>query len=289
MGWKYCPEGAGNVPENEKVRENMRVLIKGAGDLATGIGCRLHRCGFDVVMTDIAVPTTVRRTVAFSRAVYEGEVLVEDVTGVLCHNLEEAEEALKKDWVAVLVDETCKIRESLKPDAVVDAIIAKENLGTKITDAPIVVGVGPGFTAGLDCHAAVETKRGHDLGRCIWNGSPVPNTGVPGNIGGYDKERIIRAEADGLFKGAVKIGDMVEKGDLVGYSGGVPIYAQVGGVVRGLLQDGVSVITGMKSGDVDPRGVIDNCFTISDKASAIGGGVIEAILSLKKKKERKEK
>ncbi len=276
------------MPENKTggLECRMKVLIKGAGDLATGIACRLHRCGFDVAMTDIAVPTTVRRTVAFSRAVYEEQALVEDITGVLCHSLKEINEAAARDQVAVMVDEECRIREAWKPDVVVDAIIAKKNLGTKITDAEIVVGVGPGFTAGIDCHAVVETKRGHDLGRCIWDGSAYPNTGVPGMIGGYDKERIIRAAADGAFKGAVTIGDLVEKGDLVGYSGGTPIYAQVGGVVRGLLQDGVAVGKGMKAGDIDPRGVIDNCFTISDKAASIGGGVLEAILSMKKKKER---
>ena len=262
----------------------MKVLIKGAGDLATGIGCRLHRCGFDLIMTDIAVPTTVRRTVAFSRAVYEGQAKVEDVTGVLCRSLEEIREAIKEDQVAVVVDEECRIREAWKPDVVVDAIIAKKNLGTRITDAEVVVGVGPGFTAGLDCHVVVETKRGHDLGRCIWEGNAFPNTGVPGMIGGYDKERIIRATADGVFKGQVRIGDLVEKGDLVGYSGEVPIYAQVGGVVRGLLQDGVTVTMGMKSGDVDPRGNIESCYTISDKATSIGGGVLEAILSMEKKK-----
>jgi xanthine dehydrogenase accessory factor len=262
----------------------MKVLIKGAGDLATGIGCRLHRCGFELVMTDIAVPTTVRRTVAFSRAVYEEEAKVEDITGVLCHSLEEIHEAIARDQVAVVVDEECKIRETWKPDVVVDAIIAKKNLGTRITDADVVVGVGPGFTAGLDCHVVVETKRGHNLGRCIWEGSAFPNTGVPGMIGGYDKERIIRATDDGMFKGQVMIGDLVEKGDLVGYSGDAPIYAQVGGVVRGLLQDGVTVTKGMKSGDVDPRGNIENCYTISDKATSIGGGVLEAILSMNKKK-----
>ena len=264
----------------------MKVLIKGAGDLATGIGCRLHRCGFDLVMTDIAVPTTVRRTVAFSRAVYEGHAKVEDITGVLCRSLEEIQEAIARDQVAVVVDEECRIRETWKPDVVVDAIIAKKNLGTRITDGEVVVGVGPGFTAGLDCHGVVETKRGHNLGRCIWEGSAYPNTGVPGMIGGYDKERIIRATADGIFKGQVRIGDLVEKDDLVGYSGDSPIYALVGGVVRGLLQDGVEVTTGMKSGDIDPRGMVENCYTISDKATSIGGGVLEAILSLKKKKRQ---
>ena len=261
----------------------MKILIKGAGDLASGIACRLHRCGFLVVMTEIPVPTTVRRTVAFSRAVYEKKTEVEDITGVLCRSMEEIEEALSKDQVAVVVDEECGIREKWNPDAVVDAIIAKKNLGTRITDADIVVGVGPGFTAGRDCHCVVETKRGHDLGRCIWNGSAIPNTGVPGIIGGYDKERIIRAVDNGLFHPAVTIGTVVELNDVVGYVNDAPVLAQVGGVVRGLLQDGVTVFCGMKSGDIDPRGVTGHCYTISDKASAIGGGVLEAVLSLQKK------
>lgn len=261
----------------------MKILIKGAGDLASGIACRLHRCGFLVVMTEIPVPTTVRRTVAFSRAVYENRTKVEDITGVLCRSMEEVEVALSKDQVAVVVDEECVIREKWNPDAVVDAIIAKKNLGTRITDADIVVGVGPGFTAGKDCHCVVETKRGHDLGRCIWNGSAIPNTGVPGMIGGYDKERIIRAVDNGVFHPAVTIGTVVELNDVVGYVNDAPVFAQVGGVVRGLLQDGVTVFCGMKSGDIDPRGVTGHCYTISDKASAIGGGVLEAVLGLQKK------
>lgn len=256
----------------------MKVLIKGAGDLASGIAARLYRSGFEIVMTDIDVPTTVRRTVAFSPAVYEKSARVEDITGVLCSDLEEAVRAHSRGQIAVMADEQASVRLEWKPDVVVDAILAKKNLGTKLDDAELVIGVGPGFTAGEDCHCVVETKRGHSLGRCIWNGSAIPNTGVPGMIGGYDKERIIRAVSEGVFRGAVTIGDLVEKGDLVGYSGDSPIYAQVGGVVRGLLQDGVMVKPGMKSGDVDPRGNVDSCFTISDKATAIGGGVLEAIL-----------
>ena len=260
----------------------MKVLIKGAGDLATGIGARLFRSGFDIVMTEIAVPTTVRRTVAFSRAVYEKEAVVEGMRGLLCQSEDEIQAAVSRDEIAVIVDEKCKILDTWKPDVVVDAILAKRNLGTKIGDARYVVGVGPGFTAGEDCHCVVETKRGHDLGRCLWKGSAIPNTGVPGMIGGYAKERLIRASADGVFQGSVSIGDVVEKGHVVGYADGVPICAEVGGVVRGLLQDGVNVTLGMKSGDVDPRGVVEHCFTISDKATAIGGGVLEAILSMVK-------
>lgn len=260
----------------------MKVLIKGAGDLASGIACRLHRCGFQIVMTDIAVPTTVRRTVAFSRAVYEGEAQVEDITGVLCRTIEEIEAVVADGKIAVLVDENCAIREAWKPDVLVDAILAKRNLGTAITDAPVVIGVGPGFTAGEDCHVVVETKRGHNLGRCIRNGSAIPNTGVPGMIGGYDKERIIRASADGIFRGAVQIGDVVTKGTVVGYVDETPIFAEIDGVVRGLLQDGVPVTKGMKSGDIDPRGIVEHCYTVSDKATAIGGGVLEGILSCRK-------
>ncbi|MDW2795971.1 selenium-dependent molybdenum cofactor biosynthesis protein YqeB [Clostridium boliviensis] len=261
----------------------MKILIKGAGDLASGIACRLHRCGFSVVMTELPVPTTVRRTVAFSRAVYENSVEVENVTGVLCTSMEDIEKTWSKDQVAVVIDEECRIRKELNPDAVVDAIIAKKNLGTRIKDADIVIGVGPGFTAGVDCHAVVETKRGHDLGRCIWKGSAFPNSGVPGIIGGYDKERIIRAVKNGIFHPAVTIGTVVKQNDVVGYVDDLSVLAEVGGVVRGLLQDGVTVFSGMKSGDIDPRGVTQYCYTISDKASAIGGGVLEAVLSLRKK------
>lgn len=263
------------------------VLIKGAGDLASGIALRLHRCGFQIVMTEIAVPTTVRRTVAFSPAVYLGKSKVEEVTGILCQNAKEALQAVQQGQVAVVVDEHAAIREEIRPDVVVDAIIAKRNTGTDVTDAPVVIGVGPGFTAGVDCHCVVETKRGHYLGRCIWDGSAIANTGVPGDIGGYTKERIIRASDEGIFSGCVEIGAQVQAGDLVGYcikeeSGEKkqsPVYVQIEGIVRGLLQDGVFVTKGMKAGDVDPRCAPEHCFTVSDKASAIGGGVLEAILA----------
>ena len=256
-----------------------RVLIKGSGDLASGIALRLHRAGFRILMTDIAVPTTVRRTVAFSPAVYQGHMQVEDVTGVLCDSVKVAEQEIQNGNIAVMVDETARCIHEFHPDVVVDAILAKHNLGTKITDAPFVVGVGPGFTAGEDCHCVVETKRGHYLGRCIWKGSAIPNTGIPGMIGGYGLERLIKAPAAGVFKGAVEIGAVVKKNDVVGYVDQTPVLAQIDGVVRGLLQDGVEVTAGMKSGDVDPRCDAAHCFTVSDKASSIGGGVLEAVLN----------
>ena len=258
---------------------DKKIWIRGAGDLATGIALRLYRSGFDIIMTDIPVPTTVRRTVAFSPAVYTGETQVEGITGKLCENISMIDTVIESGCIPVIVDPSGEIMKEYKPDIIVDAIIAKTNIGTKITDADIVIGVGPGFEAGVDCHAVVETKRGHNLGRVIWSGSAYPNTGVPGNIGGYTVERIIRATADGVFSAKVNIGDFVKAGDLLAYCDETPVYANIDGIVRGLLQDGVKVKKGMKSGDVDPRAEKEYCFSVSDKASAIGGGVLEAILS----------
>lgn len=258
---------------------DKKIWIRGAGDLATGIALRLYRSGFDIIMSDIAVPTTVRRTVAFSPAVYTGETQVEGITGKLCENILMIDTVTKSGCIPVIVDPSGEIMKEYKPDIIVDAIIAKTNIGTKISDADIVIGVGPGFEAGVDCHAVVETKRGHNLGRVIWSGSAYPNTGVPGNIGGYTVERIIRATADGVFRAKVNIGDYVKAGDLVAYCDETSVYANIDGIVRGLLQDGVKVKKGMKSGDVDPRAEREYCFSVSDKASAIGGGVLEAILS----------
>ncbi|AYA99022.1 selenium-dependent molybdenum cofactor biosynthesis protein YqeB [Lachnoanaerobaculum umeaense] len=259
---------------------NKKIWIRGAGDLATGIALRFFRSGFDVIMSDIAVPTTVRRTVAFSPAIYEGEAIVEGISGKFCDNISEIDSIIESGAIPIIVDPSGDIMREYKPEVIVDAIIAKTNIGTGIDDAKIVIGVGPGFEAGVDCHAVVETKRGHNLGRVIWSGSAYPNTGVPGNIGGYTVERIIRATADGIFKANVSIGDSVKAGDLVAYCDKTPVYAGIDGIVRGLLQDGVKVKTGMKSGDVDPRAQKDYCFSVSDKARAIGGGVLEAVLGL---------
>ncbi|MBU9727973.1 selenium-dependent molybdenum cofactor biosynthesis protein YqeB [Diplocloster modestus] len=256
----------------------MKILIKGAGDLATGIAWRLKRCGFDICMTEIAVPTTVRRTVAFSRAVYEGEARVEGLLAVFAAGSEEVRQIVKEGDIAVLADPEAEIKETWQPDVVVDAILAKKNLGTRIDDAALVIGVGPGFTAGEDCHLVVETKRGHYLGRVIERGSAIPNTGIPGEVAGYTSERLIRAESGGPFKPVVSIGDTVKEGQVVASSGGVPIRAQMSGMVRGMLQAGVLVTEGMKCGDIDARCEREYCFTISDKARAIGGGVLEAIL-----------
>ncbi len=257
----------------------MRVLIKGAGDLATGIGARLYRAGYEVWMTELAVPTAVRRTVSFSRAVYEREAVVEGICAVRADSIEEGKKAVMEGKIPILIDPFGKSLTALMPDVLVDAIIAKVNTGTKIVDAPLVIGVGPGFMSGTDCHVVIETKRGHDLGRVICKGAAIPNTGVPGNIGGYTVERIIRASADGIFHPIAEIGDHVEAGELIATCTEVPVYAKISGTVRGMLQDGVIVRDGMKAGDIDARCEKAYCFTISDKARAIGGGVLEAVCS----------
>lgn len=261
----------------------MKVLIRGAGDLATGIASRLFHGGYHVLMTEIAEPLTVRRTVALSRAVYEKEVEVEDLKGVRVETIQQVWEALRQRKIPVIVDEHADICRAFRPDAVVDAILAKKNLGTRMTDAPFVVGVGPGFEAGIDCDCVVETKRGHTLGRVIWQGSAIPNTGIPGNIGGYTTERLLRALAGGGMRPLVSIGDSVEMGQVVAYTGGVPVKAQMAGIVRGMLNAGVDVTEGLKIGDIDARCERTHCFTISDKARAVGGGVLEAISGFEKK------
>ena len=256
----------------------MLVLIKGAGDLATGTAVRLARAGFRVVMTDLARPTAVRRTVAFSQCLYDGSAAVEGLTARRAESPAEAEAILAAGAIPVLADPAANILKELPFDALVDAILAKRNLGTRITDAPIVLALGPGFTAGADCHGVIETQRGHDLGRLILTGSAAPNTGVPGNVGGYTVERLIRAPADGAFEPLAAIGDRVEEGQPVARVAGATVRAQISGVVRGMLPAGLAVTKGMKAGDIDPRCEVRHCFTVSDKARAIGGGVLEGLL-----------
>lgn len=255
-------------------------LVKGAGDLATGVALRLWRAGFAVVMTEIEQPTPVRRTVSFAEAVYDGEVQVEGITAVLAEDAAEAARLAGQRVVAVLVDPEAASREVLMPPLVVDAIIAKQNVGTTMQDAPAVVALGPGFYAGRDCHAVVETMRGHTLGRVIWEGEAVPNTGVPGEIGGKGAERVLRAPGPGVFRATAQIGDVVSAGQIVGYVGDLPLFSTLDGVLRGLLRSGLEVTRGFKTGDVDPRAVPEHCLTASDKALAVAGGVLEAACAL---------
>ena len=259
------------------------ILIKGAGDLASGVAVRLAHCGFPIVMTDLLHPTSIRRTVCFSEAILKGSYTVEDVTAERADSPDGIGSILARGNIAVLASPTPETLLSLKPDVVVDGILAKKNLGTKITDAPVVIALGPGFTAGVDCHAVIETMRGHNLGRVILEGPAEPNTGIPGNIGGFTTERVLRAPKDGIFREIRHIGDMVTVGETVADVDGEPIHAPLSGVIRGLLPSGTPVHTGMKSGDIDPRPVLGHCYTVSDKARAIGGGVLEAIFLLQRR------
>ena len=262
----------------------MLVCIRGAGDLASGIAVRLFRSNFKIVMLDIATPTTVRRTVSFSEAVRLGKTFVEDIEACRAENFDDALKILDDGKIAVLVCPDGSAIKSLAPNAVVDAIIAKENLGTKISDAPIVIGVGPGFTVGVDCHAVVETKRGHTLGRAFYeNGAKaIANTGVPGNIGGYTVERVLRAPCDGVITPQREIGDIVKVGEVAAMVDDTPLYCTIDGMLRGMLAPGVHVTKGMKSGDIDPRGAAADHLRVSDKALSIAGGVLEAILHFHK-------
>lgn len=251
-------------------------VVKGAGDLATGVALRLHRVGFHVLMTEVARPTVIRRTVAFAEAVHQGRCEVEGIEAVLVDGAAGVRVAFDRGAVAVLVDPEAKAAIAMSPLLLVDAIIAKRNLGTRIGDARAVVALGPGFRAGVDAHAVVETMRGHDLGRVLWQGEALANTGIPGEIGGHGAERVLRAPNAGTFTGLRAIGDRVEPGDRVGEVDGEPVLTSIGGVLRGLLHDGLTVTPGFKVGDVDPRAAREHCFTVSDKALAVAGGVLEA-------------
>jgi len=256
-------------------------IVKGAGDLGTGVAYRLWKCGFRVLCTDLEKPLVIRRTVAFASALYDGCITVE---GVQCERVFYADEAIylwQRGTLAVVADPVGRVVESLQPEIVVDSIMAKRNTGTTILDAPCVVALGPGFTAGRDCHAVIETQRGHDLGRVIWVGSASPNTGVPGKVGGEDARRVVRAPCDGPFYGRRAIGDMVKEGDMIAQVGDVPIHATLSGVLRGLLHDDVQVKAGLKIADIDPRGEPHYCFSISDKALAVAGGVLEAVFTMR--------
>jgi xanthine dehydrogenase accessory factor len=269
----------------------MLVVIKGAGDLASGIALRLFHAGFSLVMTEIQKPTAVRRAVCFSEAVRDDRAQVEDVTAALVRTAEEMGMCIAQKQIALFIDEKAEIVRRINPAAVVDAIIAKRNTGTKITDAKTVIGVGPGFTAGRDCHAVIETNRGHTLGRVLYEGSAMPNTGIPGDITGYTIERLLRASADGIFIARKHIGDFVHRGETVAEvvaetaagpgdaaPGSSPVIAALDGTLRGILPSGIPVTKGLKAGDVDPRCARGQCFTVSDKALAVAGGVLEALL-----------
>lgn len=259
--------------------QRTRIIIRGAGDIASGIAHRLFKCGFKVCLLDTANPLAVRRMVSFCEAVYDREKTVEGVTAICIKDPEQIFPTWQNGLIPLLIDPDNNTRHFLKPHVMVDAILAKQNIGTRMSDAPLVLGLGPGFRAGEDVDVVIETNRGHNIGRFILDGEAEPNTGVPGLIEGYSVERVFRAPRDGVFKLEKDIGDMVDAGEQVARVDNVPIMSQISGVVRGILRDGTPVKKGLKAGDVDPRGDKSYCFTISDKARALGGAVIEAILS----------
>ena len=303
---------------NQIIKKNLLIICRGAGDLATGIIHRLHRAGHRVIALETDYPAAIRRQVSFCEAVYDGSAVVEGVTARLVPALADAEtdtetysgendtpaaHIVSEKWdssaieavleageVPLLIDQKGESIALLKPDVVVDAIIAKKNLGTTIDMAPLVIGVGPGFTAGQDVHLVIESMRGHNLARIITDGMAQPNTGVPGNIAGFTSERVIHAPAAGYIHDVRKIGDIVQKGDEIAriypdkesydnaLSEYVPVNATITGIIRGLIREGYYFRKGFKIADIDPReSEITNCFTISDKARSIAGSVLEAV------------
>ncbi len=264
---------------------NIRVVVKGAGDLATGVMHRLARAGFSVVATELPYPTVVRRTVSFAEAITAGHMTVEGITARRAESLSEIHSALALDHIPVIVDPNGQMLTQLAPTVLVEATLSKHNTGISIHDAPIVIALGPGYEAGVDAHAVIETNRGHNLGRVYLSGFAEPNTGVPGPIGGYTLERLLRAPCAGTLYATHHIGDLVQANETVALiktaSGeSIPVISAISGVLRGLVSEGLPVFAGMKVGDVDPRASREHCFTISDKSRAIGGGVLEAILYL---------
>ena len=266
--------------ENQKRMEEVIVLIRGAGEMASGVAHRLYRSHFRVCMLEISHPLAVRREVSFCEAVYEGEKEIEGVGSKLISKAEKIQSVWEEGKIPLLIDpEGKQTRTFLKPDIFIDATLAKKNLGTRMNDAPMVIGLGPGFTAGKDVHAVIETNRGQNLGKVILEGAAEPDTGIPAEVGGYTVERVLRTMKKGVFHPDKSIGDPVSKGTVVAVVDDYPVIAEISGVLRGILQDGTGVTKGMKVGDIDPRGKRELCFTISEKARAIGGGVLEAILN----------
>jgi len=264
------------------------VIVRGGGDVATGTIYALHRCGFPVLVLEAAKPTAIRRCVAFSEAVYDGESRVEDMSCRMADSFESAAEIMNSGDVAMMVDESCSVLSRVRPWALVDGILAKRNLGTNRGMAPRTIALGPGFTAGEDVDLVIETMRGHDLGRLIEKGQALKNTGTPGLIAGHAADRVIHAGWGGTLYNLSQIGDMVVKGQSIAVirngEGEFPVKATVSGVLRGLIRDGFEVNEGLKIADIDPReSERKNCFTISDKARCIGGSVLTGLLWLEKR------
>ncbi len=264
----------------EKALKDLTIVIKGAGEMASGVAVRLYRANFRrILMLETPSPLAVRRRVSFCEAIHDGSMIVEGVTAVRVADEEQMTAAWRKGQIAILVDPQGESVGSFGPEVLIDATLAKKNLGLSIDDAPLVVALGPGFEAGTDCHLVVETNRGHDLGRLLTVGMAEPNTGIPGDIEGYTNERVLRAPVAGLFVTEKKIGDRIKVGEVVGQVGETPAAAAIDGVLRGLIRPGSTVRMGLKIGDIDPRDDAGYCVSISEKARALGGAVLEAVLT----------
>lgn len=263
---------------------NELVVVRGGGDLASGTIYKLHKCGFRVLILELANPTSIRRKVSFSEAIYDGKIEIEGITSVFVNSLDEMRAAWNDKEIPVVVDLKEEYIKILKPEIFIDATVAKKNLGTSKDLAKITIALGPGFTAGKDVDVVIETARGHDLGRLIFHGEAKKNSGIPGKIEGFSKERVIHSPKDGKIENLKDIGAIVEKDEILAYVGDVPVRASLSGLLRGIIRSGSYVKKGLKIADIDPRiSERDNCFTISDKARSIAGGVLEAILYLKQK------
>lgn len=267
---------------NHNIEKDL-IVVRGGGDLATGTIHRLASAGLRVLVLETKAPAAIRRQVSFCEAVYEQEVTIEGITATFIQNISEVDAVLTANKIPVLVDPTGESISQLHPCVVVDAILAKKNLGTTMDMAPLTIGLGPGFTAGVDVNAVIETSRGHNLGRIITDGCAKPNTGIPGNIGGYTKERVIHSPAAGIIRNLHHIGDVVEASEEIAYietaDSKISVNATIPGILRGLIRDGYEVTNGFKIADIDPRITeLQNCFTISDKSRCIAGSVLELVV-----------
>lgn len=258
-------------------KNNRRVYVRGAGDLATATIIRLHNAGYEVLASEVEKPTVIRQTVSFATAMYKGSICVEGVKGVAVCDLAKASEVLESGDVPIIVDPLGRLISAFDPFCVVDAIIAKRNLGTRLDMAPCTIALGPGFEAGKDALAVIETMRGHDLARIYYQGTAQKNTGIPGIIAGFGAERVVHAPQRGIFSSTLAIGDLVHKGDIIAHVGSEPVLATIDGMLRGLLESGLSVSEGFKIADIDPRGSKASYQSVSDKARAIAGSVLEVL------------
>ena len=260
---------------------NKLVIIRGGGDIASGVIQKFHRCGFKVLVLEVEFPSFIRSSVSYGRAIYEKEVVLEGSRAIFTADLNEINKILNNNDIAVTIDPMGKLISELKPSIVIDAILAKKNMGTTIDMAPITIGLGPGFEAKKDVDIVIETMRGHDLGRIIFQGTPLKNTGVPGLIGGYCVERVIYSQNSGIIINKKNIGDIVKTGDVIATIENTDIIAPIDGILRGIIRDGYKVSKNFKIADIDPRiDQINNCFTISDKARTVGGATLEGALIL---------